>query len=64
MPRFELEHEPGIPVAYIDLIDERKNSDSKSQVVVEIGKLDFKPTELIFDLNEDGSVIGVELIEL
>lgn len=61
MTRFILETNP-IPVAYIDLVDKRRNSDSKTQVVVDISRLNFTPRELIFDVNKDDQVIGVEIL--
>lgn len=60
--RFQLEADPAVPVAYIDLVEGRTNSDSKKQYVVELNDLTFVPTELIFDVNEAGNVIGVEII--
>lgn len=49
-----------VPVAYIDFVDEPK--DSKRQVIIELKDLGFTPEELIFDVDADGNVIGVELL--
>jgi hypothetical protein len=52
----------GVPVAYIDIEEERSPGDSKQQVIVDISKIGFVPQELIFDVAEDGTVLGVELL--
>lgn len=51
-----------VPVAYIDVAEERKDGDSLRQEIVDISRIGFIPKELIFDLDADGRILGVELL--
>ena len=58
---FKLSENIGVPVAYIDIEDQTELV-SETQVVVDISEIGFVPSELIFDIAKDGTIIGVELL--
>lgn len=59
---FHLSQDVGLPVAYVDIEENRRPGDSHEQHIVDISKIGFVPKELIFDVGEDGSILGVELL--
>lgn len=61
MREFKLNINP-VPVAYIDIVADRHEHDSKEQVIVDISTIGFVPKELIFDVGEGGVILGVELL--
>jgi uncharacterized protein YuzE len=58
----KLSENVGLPVAYVDIEESRTEGDSVRQEVIDISGIGFVPKELIFDVAEDGKILGVEIL--